>query len=140
MEKRRRSPNVDKRMFDCVKQLLKAGSTWPEIEDYLGLGSSCIARIARAENWQDYTDQLAAIALKQREKKAKKAAEEKKAEQVKQPEENAGNQVVEHRQSVTVQTTYYVSQKLDAMTELLKGISAKLAFIVEELCPTKKEA
>ena len=140
MEKRRRSPNVDKRMFDCVKQLLKAGSTWPEIEDYLGIGNTCISRIARAENWQDYTDQLAAIALKQREKKAKKAAEEKKAEQVKQPEENAGNQVVEHRQSVTVQTTYYVSQKLDAMTELLKGISAKLAFIVEDLCPTKKEA
>ena len=140
MDKRRRSPNVDKRMFDCVKQLLKAGSTWPEIEEYLGIGSTTISRIARSESWQDYLDQLAAISLKARQTKAKKAAEKKQTEQEKQPEENAGSQVVEHRQSVTVQTTYYVSQKLDTMTELLKGISAKLAFIVEELCPTKKEA
>ena len=49
---------------------------------------------------------------------------------------------MEHRQSVTVQTTYYVSQKLDKLVELMTGISAKLAFVVDELTgckPVNKE-
>ncbi len=157
MEKQKKAPNVDPKMFDCVKILLQSGATRAEIEKYTGLGHTAIYRISVSETYADYKDLLAAIALEIREKKAKKAAEkvaaekaaaekaaaEKKPEPVPEPEKPAEQpaQVVEHRQTVTVQATYYVSQKLDAMTELLKTISAKLACIIDDLYGTgpKKE-
>lgn len=47
-------------------------------------------------------------------------------------------QVIEHRQSVTIQATHYMHELLKEQNDLLKGISAKLAFIVDELCGVKK--
>lgn len=147
MEKQKKAPNVDQKMFDCVKILLQSGATRAEIEKYTGLGHTAIYRISVSETFQDYRNLLAAIALEYRQKKEKKAAEkaaaEKKPEPAPEPEKPAEQpaQVVEHRQTVTVQATYYVSQKLDAMTELLKTISAKLACIIDDLYGTgpKKE-
>ena len=76
--------------------------------------------------------------LKKNEAPAQEPAKEEKQEPVVQ---ETPTQVVEHRQSVTVQTTYYVNQKLDKIEELLKGISAKLACIIDDLYGTnsKKE-
>lgn len=149
MEKQKKAPNVDQKMFDCVKILLQSKTPRAEIEKYTGLGHTAIYRISVSETFQDYKNLLAAIALEYREKKAKKAAEkaaaEKKPEPVPEPEPEKPaeqpTQVIEHRQTVTVQATYYVSQKLDAMTELLKTISAKLACIIDDLYGTapKKE-
>ena len=149
MEKQKKAPNVDQKMFDCVKILLQSKTPRAEIEKYTGLGHTAIYRISISETFQDYRNLLAAIALEYREKKAKKAAEkaaaEKKPEPVPEPEPDKPaeqpTQVIEHRQTVTVQATYYVSQKLDAMTELLKTISAKLACIIDDLYGTapKKE-
>ena len=153
MEKQKKAPNVDQKMFDCVKILLQSGATRAEIEKYTGLGHTAIYRISVSETYQDYRNLLAAIALEYREKKAKKAAEkaaekaaaEKKPEPVPEPEPDKPaeqpTQVIEHRQTVTVQATYYVSQKLDAITELLKTISAKMACIIDDLYGTapKKE-
>ena len=142
MEKRKKAPNVDQKTFDCVKILLQSKTPRAEIEKYTGLGHTAIYRISVSETFQDYKNLLAAIALEIREKKAKKAAEksaaEKKPEPAPEPEKPAEQpaQVVEHRQTVTVQATYYVSQKLDAMTELLKTISAKLACIIDDLYGT----
>lgn len=157
MEKQKKAPNVDQKMFDCVKILLQSKTPRAEIEKYTGLGHTAIYRISVSETFQDYRNLLAAIALEYRQKKEKKAAEkaaaekkaaekaaaEKKPEPAPEPEKPAEQpaQVVEHRQTVTVQATYYVSQKLDAMTELLKTISAKLACIIDDLYGTgpKKE-
>lgn len=149
MEKQKKAPNVDQKMFDCVKILLQSGATRAEIEKYTGLGHTAIYRISVSETFQDYRNLLAAIALEYRQKKEKKAAEKAAAEKkpepapAPEPEKPAEQpaQVVEHRQTVTVQATYYVSQKLDAMTELLKTISAKLACIIDDLYGTapKKE-
>ena len=149
MEKQKKAPNVDQKMFDCVKILLQSKTPRAEIEKYTGLGHTAIYRISVSETFQDYKNLLAAIALEIREKKAKKVAEkaaaEKKPEPVPEPEPEKPAeqpaQVVEHRQNITIQATYYVSQKLDRIEELLKTISAKLACIIDDLYGTgpKKE-
>lgn len=151
MNKPKKAPNVDPKMFDCVKILLQSGATRAEIEKFTGLGHTAIYRISISETYADYKNLLAAISLEIREKKAKKAAEEaaveKKPEPAPEPApepekpEEPPVQVVEHRQNVTIQATYYVSQKLDKIEELLKTISAKLACIIDDLygTGTKKE-
>lgn len=146
---KKRATNVDAKMFDCVKILLNSGATYNEIKKYTGLCNDVIARIKNAENWTEYQNILADMRAKWKQKYAKKmAAQEanaKKATKAKEPEPEpetkTESKTVEHRQTVTVQTTYYVSQKLDAITELLKGLNAKLAFVVDELVgiPAKKE-
>lgn len=141
--KKKRSPNVDKKLYDMVKILLSGGAKYKEISDYTGLGDSTIYRIKSSENFTDYQNIIAEMKLIWKKNYAKKKAAEEaasaKAAPKKEPKQEP--QTVEHKQTVTVQTTYYVSQKLDAIAELLKGISAKLAFIVDELTgvPKKKE-
>lgn len=146
---KKRAPNVDQKMFDCVKILLQSGATYNEIKKYTGLCNDAIARIKSAENWTEYQNIMADMRAKWKQKYARKAAaqeaEAKKAAKEKEPEPEPElkpvQQTVEHRQNVTIQTTYYVSQKLDAIQELLKALNAKLAFVVDELVgiPVKKE-
>lgn len=107
---------IDEKMFYAVKALLEAGSTIPETAKYLKLGEATVGRIKAAESLQDYQQTLAAIALAN---KARKTAE-------KAPEQ-AKPQVVYH------QTDNYTVQLLKEQNELLKLISAKLVFIVEQL-------
>lgn len=145
MEKRKRSPNVDQTMYDCIKILLKSGATYDEIEKYTKIGKTAIYRVNHTENYVEYRNILAAMAIEAQKKKAQKNQEEQKptpaskAEPEKPAEQPA--QVVEHRQNMIVQTTYYVNQKMDRIEELLKGISAKLACIIDDLYGTgpKKE-
>ena len=42
-------------------------------------------------------------------------------------------QVVEHRQTVTIQATHYMMQEMKRTNELLELISRKMAFIVDQL-------
>ena len=141
MEKRKRSPNVDQKMYDCVKILLNSGATYDEIEKYTKLGKTAIYRINHTENLTEYRNILAAMAIEAQKKKAEKKQEAKRPapEPEKKPEpanEEPPAKVVEHKQTVTVQTTYYVNQKLDRIEELLKTISAKLACIIDDLYGT----
>ena len=100
-----------------------------------------IGRIKAAETYQEYLNQMAA---EQRAYKAKKklAAVAAAAEVAKKigavpasdlPAAQEPTQIVEHRQSVTVQATHYMEQQLKQMNETLKLISNKLAFVVMEL-------
>ena len=134
--KMKSTPNkIDQRMFDCIKILLASGQTADQIKDYLGISPCTTYRIKQCENLQEYKNRMIAMATKRATREKKQ--EEKPVEPADQGTSAQPQQVVEHRQSVTVQTTYYVSQKLDAMVELLKGISAKLAFVVDELTGVK---
>lgn len=128
---------IDQKRFDAIKIMLESDATIPEVVKFMGVSSWTVSRIKKADTFEEYKNMLAAIALEQRKKKANKPARTSDKEE---PAEHAEDcpapvqpQVVEHRQSVTVQTTYYVSQKLDKMCELLTHISAKLAFVVDEL-------
>ena len=146
MNKQQRGPKIDQKMFDCVKILLQSGATRQEIEKYTNLGKTAIYRISICESFQDYKDMMAAFAIEQRKRREENNAKKAPApapEPQPEPEKPAAPapQPTEHKYNVTLQTTYYVSQKLDAMTELLKTISAKLACIIDDLYGTgKKEA
>jgi len=147
-QKRGRAPKVDRKMFDACKIMFNNGAPNTEVAKYMGLSVKTVGRIKSAENFEDYLQILAAMSVEYHKKYEKKKAnknkpvQEEKPEPVKEEKHEPQPQVVEHRQSVTVQTTYYVNQKLDAMTDLLKGISAKLACIIDDLygTNTKKEA
>ena len=118
-------------MFDAVKLLLENGATQQECADYLKLSTATVKNIKSSETLQEYRNKVTAYSLakKQRQQAAKVK------EQMPIPEEKAEPEktVIEHKQSVTVQTTYYVNQKLDSIEGLLKLLNNKLAFIVEEL-------
>ena len=49
------------------------------------------------------------------------------------PQPPQPTQVIEHRQTVTVQATHYMMQEMKRTNELLELISRKMAFIVESL-------
>ena len=136
MEKQKRSPKVDRRMFEACKILFEGGAPNYEVTKYTGLSSKTVARIKRAESFDDYLSELAAMKMKYHEKYSKTAKEAEKQEPEPAKVEPAPVEVKEIRQSVTVQTTHFVETKIDKMIELLKILNNKLAFIVEELTGT----
>ena len=132
-------------MFHCVKILLNAKSTQKEIADHLNISETTVKRIKQSESWEDYKNILAAINLSQKERNQKKKeaalkAEEKKPEPKPEQKPEPEPQVVEHRQSVTVQTTHFTTQKLDEIINLLKTMSAKVACIIDDLYGTKGDS
>ena len=140
--------------FKAVKILLAGGASVAECAEYMQLGESVVYRIRMAESWEEYNQQNAAriIAEKKRkadkEKAAKQAAAKEVADKVGavpakelvMPEEKTAEVIKEIRQTVTVQATHYMEEQQRKTNELLTLISAKLAFIVDELCgvPQKK--
>ena len=123
---------VTQKLFDAVKTMLECGAPVEEISKYIGLHRNTIYRIRKSENLEEYkhNSMTAAVYMNYKNKKdLEKAGNQTDNKQ----ETHAVSQVVEHKQSVTLQTTYYVSQKLDKLCELLTAISAKLAFVVDEL-------
>ena len=147
----RKSPNiVDFKMFMCVKALIRSGETQKNISEYMNIGEATAGRISCAEDWDDYMNRKREAAFFAQQKKAQKKAAQVQApapQPVPQvfspvPTPEPQPQVVEHRTNVTLQTTHYVSQKMDELIKLMTGISAKLAFVVDELTGTpivKKE-
>lgn len=125
---------VDQKLYDAVKIMLDNGASVSETVKYMGISNYTIYSIKNTENFTEYKNFLVARSLERKKAKEKSAVKETDAENALAEQKNSKpTQVVEHRQNVTVQTTYYVSQKLDKLCELLTAISAKLAFIVEEL-------
>lgn len=133
--KRNQGSRMTPNLFACIKRLLESGASKREISDYLQVGSNTISRVRDAETYEEYK-----VITYERTKAAKAA----KAEKVK--DKSKGNsadekpaaaespvQVVEHRQSVTIQATHYMMEELKKTNELLTAISAKLAYVVEQL-------
>lgn len=116
---------IDEKTFKCVKIMLNAKTPYKEIEDYLGVSKATIGRIAGVESFNEYKQMMAAMAIAYKEKTKEQPKEE--------PKEEPTPQVVEHRQTVTIQATHYMMEELRRNNELLVQISAKLAFIVDEL-------
>ena len=142
---KKRSRAITAETFACVKMLIAGGATRQEISKYLKIGVTTVNRIASADNYEEYKNILAAMNAQYHETyRAKRlhldtepVQQEEKPEPVKEEKQEPAPQVVEHRQSVTVQTTYYVNQKLDKIEEVLKLISAKLACIIDDLYGTQ---
>lgn len=117
---------ITEKTFKAAKILIASGAKNKEVAEYLGISPTTVTRIKQSETYEEFKSVKKANAYM-----AKKAAEAKAAE--KKEEEKPVTQVVEHRQTVTVQATHYMMEEMKAQTELLKTISAKLAFIVEQL-------
>ena len=137
---------VTKSKFDAVKILIEGGASTKEIAKYLDLSDNTIYVIKGCEKFEDYEQYLAekmakanaARAVKMRESEKDKTEQpvEKSAEQpapVAQQPAEAPVKVIEHRQTVMVQATHYMMEELKQQNELLKLISNKLSFIVDQL-------
>ena len=131
---RKQRAQITEATFKAVKIMLAGGASCVEIAQYLKLGETAVYRIKKAEDWDEYRNILAAIAINKKEKC--KAEKEPKPETIiipKPPEVKQEQTVVEHRQTVTIQATHYMMEELKKQNELLAIISNKLAFIVDEL-------
>lgn len=127
-----RQGKVTQGIFDAVKILFENGGTGAEIARFMKLSEDTVGMIKASENYDDYK---ALMYAKSSAWRKKRAAEAKAKEQAKQEEQPV--QIVEHRQTVTVQATWQMTQEMQKTNELLKQISSKLAFIIDELCGTK---
>ena len=120
---------VDQNMFNCIKLMLAGGAKNVECCEYMKLSASTVKMIKAAETFEEYRNMIAAIAYR-------KSAQKSKPQE---PEPKPEPQVIEHRQTVTVQATWQMTQEMRKTNELLENISKKLAFIVEELVGTPKK-
>lgn len=123
---------VTQQIFDTVKTLLNSDVPVSQISDMLKLSNCVVYGIKRADDIQAYKRYLAESKTRSREKIKRKESKKEKL-----PPEHAP-QVVENRQTVTVQATHYMMEEMKKTNELLATISSKLAYIVEDLYGVKK--
>lgn len=117
--------------FITIKTLQEAGSSNLEIAQFLRTTPQKTSIAYKSETYEDYKNACylvskKAIAARKAKETAKQEPEEPKAQE--QP-----TQVIEHRQTIQLQATHYMTQELREMKELLKTISAKMALIVDDL-------
>ena len=122
---------IDEKMFNAVKTLLNGGATYDEVNSYMGVSLASIGRISTAETYADYKQMIAASAIALKKKREAQKAVEAPTEKPAEPATEAP--VKEVKTSVTIQATHYMMQEMQETNRLLKEISNKLAFIVEQL-------
>ena len=110
---------VTEKVFNAVKAMMKGGATYSEISETVGIASSTVYIIKRSSSFEDY------VGIQRRPSVLEDKPETK-------PEEPVKNPTV-----IKVEATHYMMQELQKTNELLTGISAKLAFIVDELTGVK---
>jgi len=125
--------------FKAIKTLLRGGATQKEAAEYMQVSPNTAFWVAKAETFEEYQHMNAERHLENKRVAAIKAKEAGKTVAQTTPAQPAAQQVVEYRQNVTIQATHYMMQKLEETNSLLKLISNKLAFIVDELCGTGKK-
>lgn len=121
--------------FKAIKTLLKGGASQKEAAEYMQVSTATTNLVARAETFEEYLHNQAERQLTRKQVAAIKVKETEKEK----AEEKPAPQVIEHRQTVTIQATHYMMQELQKMNETLSLISRKLAFIVDDLYGTGKK-
>lgn len=144
MAKAKASLKVTKGVFEAAKLLLENGATNGEIAKYLKISTDVVTFIRKAETYEEYQTIMYEYSLKQRQREAARVAaikaKETPKEEPPQIVPQTTPQIVEHRQTVTVQATWQMTQEMQKTNELLRLISNKLAYIVDELCGVKTDA
>ena len=129
---------VTQGIFDAVKICLESGNSIEQTAKFMKLSWDVVAMIRDAETLMDYKAAMYAKYENRRKKNAAiKAAQEKKTEQETKPEPV---KPVMNPTVIKVEATHYMMTELQKTNELLTAISAKLAFIVDELCGVKPNA
>lgn len=137
MAKAMKSLKVTKGIFDAAKLLIENGANNTEVAKYLKVSTDVVSFIRRSETYEEYQTIMYEYSLKMRQRAAAIKAKETPKEE---PKPETPPQIVEHRQTVTVQATWQMTQEMQKTNELLKQISNKLAYIVDELCGVKGNA
>jgi len=122
--------------FKAIKTLLRGGATQKEAAEYMQVSPNTAFWVAKAETFEEYQHMKAEKHLERKQVAAIKAKETEKTAAQGTP---AAPQVVEQRQTITIQATHYMMQKLEETNNLLKLISNKLAYIVDDLYGTGKK-
>ena len=132
---------VTQGVFDAVKICLQSGNSVAETAKFMKMAWDTVQLIRDAETLEEYKavayerskkfKQNAAIKAKQ---KSKQEVEQEERQEVK-PEEPAKQYV--NPTVVKLEATHYMMQELQKTNELLTGISAKLAAIVNDLYGVK---
>ena len=135
---------LSREVFSAVRLLIKGGGSAEECTEYFKISQNTYYRIKRCENWEEYRQMLAAIALAEKERKNKAKAETEKIEETEKVT-NVEPVKVEAKVDPVPETkvtaanhlmasNYQVNRLIEEVrmqNEYLKQISAKLAFIVE---------
>ena len=145
MAKAKASLKVTQGVFEAAKLLLANGAGNAEVAKYLKISTDVVTFIRKAETYEEYQTIMYEYSLKKRQREAArmaaiKAKETPKEEPPQIVAQTPPPQIVEHRQTVTVQATWQMTQEMKQTNELLKSISNKLAYIVDELCGVKTNA
>ena len=140
---------VTESKFKAIKILLKSGATYAEISESMQVSYCVIGYIKNSDTFEDYRHKSYVTSGGYRKKLKKQQEEQEKAAQQNQKKagESSANeqteekqpQIVEHRQTITVQAFHFMLEEQKKTNELLTLISNKLAFIVAELTGTKTE-
>lgn len=147
--------HVTELRFKAIKILLESGSTAMDVARYMGCGTTTVKRISACDTFADYKALMAAVSIENKARKERQkaaalavlAAQEKPAAPVKPAvpatppvpvQQEPPKQVVEYKQSVTIQATHYMENELKKQTELLTIISKKLAAIIDDLYGVKE--
>ena len=123
---------ITKEIYECAKTLFKGGATTQEVANYLKIGISTAGRIKKSETLEEYKQIQALMVANWKGNKKKKA--EQKADP--KPEQKPETKPEEKPQTFNVSGQYTMNRMTELLkeqNEMLKIISNKLAFIVEQL-------
>lgn len=107
--------------YNAIKLLLKGGASQQEAAEFMQVSINTAYWVNKSESFEDY-QQLQAERVLSRKKTAKPIVNDDKQ---KKP--------VLNPTTVKIEATHYMMVELQKTNELLTAISAKLAYIVDEL-------
>ena len=117
---------INGRMFDAVKLMIESGSDPREIADFIKISLMTVNRIAKSQDFAEYRNIVAYLAINGRNSKKPEKKEPEKEPIITDMKLPGG----------TISANYQINrmyEMLKKQTELLTLISNKLAFIVCEL-------
>ena len=120
--------------YNAIKMIVNGGAKISEAARYLQVSEATVSLVKASETFVEYKNMMAAQTLAQ-----KQARHNTQAQPGTKPQDKPAEVVKEVRQTVTIQATHYMEEQQRRTNELLTQISAKLAFIVDELCGTAKK-
>ena len=111
---------ITEQTFDVIKKLIKGGASATEICEYLQISLNSYYKVKSCESYAEYDDYVAMKSAEKADYQHKKKGEQTPP-------------VDDHRQTVQIIAPHYMTEELREIKEVLKVISNKLAFIVEDL-------
>jgi len=128
-----RQPKVNEGVFAAVKIALSNGKSLAEIGRFMDLTDGTVALIRDSGSLEEYREEM-----KRRSRECHEKARQKK-EGVDNLPAVPNDGVKEIKTTVTVQATKFMEDKIAEGVDLLKGISAKLATIIDDLYGTNSK-